>query len=233
MHTFYLPENQNGSGILDETESRHCVRVLRMKNGDTIRLIDGKGGIFSGIITHADAKQCGVEIEKVTGFEKELPYQVHIAVAPTKQTDRLEWFLEKATEIGINEITPVICHRSEKQKLNYSRLNNIMLSAVKQSLRSRLPVLNQSVKFPDLMKTKLKGTRMIAHCHESHKTNMTHAYQKGADAIILIGPEGDFTAEEVNLATELDWAPVSISVNRLRTETAALIACHSIHLINT
>ncbi len=230
MQLFYSPEIANGILHFDETESKHAVRVLRLKTGDEIHIIDGIGTLYKASITDANQKKCSFQVlEKISDFEKR-PYYLHIAIAPTKNIDRLEWFLEKATEIGIDEITPLLCDHSERKIIKPERLNKILVSAAKQSLKAYIPKLNPLQTFHDFIMNDLKGQKCIAHCYDSEKTTLKSVTE--SNLTILIGPEGDFSPEEVKIASEQGFQAVSLGNSRLRTETAGVVACHTVSLIN-
>jgi 16S rRNA (uracil1498-N3)-methyltransferase len=237
MHLFYTPDINAGQELytLSEEESKHCVRVLRMVEGDQIRLIDGKGIFYNAVIADANPKRCTVSIHSIQADEGKRSYYVHIAVAPTKNTDRLEWFLEKSTEIGIDEISPIECEHSERAVVKTDRLNRVITAAMKQSIKAFHPQLNELRNFKELIaqSRSFEGNKYIAHCRPDEKKQpLKQAYQKGKDVLILIGPEGDFSIDEVKLAVENGFAPISLGTSRLRTETAALVACHTISLLN-
>lgn len=228
---FYCPDISDTCTLSDE-ESRHAVRVLRLKKKDEIYLVDGNGGLFKGEILLAHPKKSQIEIlEKLPTTNYQLPTDLHLAVAPTKSSDRFEWFLEKATEIGVTEITPLICEHSERKIVNVARSEKVLVAAMKQSLNLFLPKLNPSKKFSDFFSfSPIQYTqKFIAHYDGKH---LKYLYEKGKAAIILIGPEGDFSENEINLAKENGYVEASLGKNRLRTETAAIMACHTIRLMN-
>ncbi len=231
MNLFYTPDIESDIYALNEAESKHCTRVLRLGQGDHIHLTDGKGSMFEAEIIIAQPKKCIVKI-----LNKELSprrdFQLHLAVAPTKNIDRFEWFLEKATEIGIDEITPLLCTHSERRNLRIDRLEKVILSAIKQSLKSWFPRLNELKDFKELVKTDFDGQKFIAHLEKDNPLMLKDACQKGKSALILIGPEGDFSEEEISLALSHGFSIVSLGPERLRTETAAIVACHTINLLN-
>jgi 16S rRNA (uracil1498-N3)-methyltransferase len=233
MQIFYAPGISGDTWILDEKESKHCIRVLRMRKESPVRLIDGKGNLYEGRIAVTDPVRCIIAIDKVIpGFE-ERRYYLHIAISPLKNPERFEWFIEKSVEIGIDEITPLLCRNSEKHSIKAERINNIIISAMKQSLKAWLTVLNDPVTFEDFIQQEHRGKRMIAHCSDANeKSSVAEIYTKGSDAVILIGPEGDFSDEEIKLAVEGGFQPVHMGRSRLRTETAGVAACHSIYLLN-
>ena len=208
--------------LLSAEESKHCIKVLRHKNGDTINLIDGKGNFYEAEITDANPQKCNVKIISKKQVAVAKPYYLHIAISPTKNADRIEWMLEKCTELGVDEFSFIICKRTEKTGVKTERLKKIAESAIKQSIQAMLPVINEAQSFKDFV-TKHQNTpsKYIAHCIDEDKTGIKDAVLK-VKSLILIGPEGDFTEEEIKLATENKFQPLSLGNNRLRTETAAL-----------
>ena len=233
MHIFYTPDISQNTYTLNEEESKHCVRVLRLSKGTIVNLVDGVGGFYTAEITDDHPKKVSLSILSVeTEFHKRNNY-LHIAVAPTKNIDRMEWFLEKATELGIDEITPIITDRSERRVVKDDRLNKVITSAVKQSIKAYHPKLNEAISFDDFLKQPFDGQQLIAHCIDDQKKEyisaLVHPQEK---YLILIGPEGDFTAEEVNLALNKGFKPLTLGENRLRTETAALAVCFEINYLN-
>ena len=234
MQLFYTTNIQNGLAILDEDEARHTVQVLRRKVGDAMQLTDGKGNLYEGEIVELGKKTGVVGIKKTIEAYNKRPFYLHIAIAPTKNIDRFEWFLEKATEIGIDEITPLICKRSERTVVKHERLNGILISAMKQSLKTYLPKLNEAIDFQRFMKNNFfqVKNKMIAYCNDDSIRPLSIAYQKQQNSVILIGPEGDFTEGEVGMAFEHHFIGVSLGKSRLRTETAGLVACHTVNLLN-
>ncbi|MEJ2163653.1 MAG: 16S rRNA (uracil(1498)-N(3))-methyltransferase [Robiginitalea sp.] len=212
-------------------ESKHIVKVLRKKEGDSLRITNGRGFLFMAQITIADPKRCQ---GKIIEARKSIParYSLHLAVAPTKRLERFQWFLEKATEIGIGEITPILCKRSERHKVSRERLERVMQEAMKQSLRTFLPKLNAPLPYETFLKEKHPSLRFIAHCEEDEKLDLKRRVAPDNDVLILIGPEGDFTREEIGMAYEGGFLPVSLGESRLRTETAALVSCVTVNLIN-
>ncbi|WDO12180.1 16S rRNA (uracil(1498)-N(3))-methyltransferase [Flavobacterium sp. WW92] len=234
MQLFYNPTiTQNGEIFsFDKEESKHIIKVLRKKEGDNLYVTNGLGYLFKTEITLASDSKCLV---KIVCSEKSEPskYYLHLAVAPTKMNDRFEWFLEKATEIGISEITPIICDHSERKVIKTDRFDKIILSAMKQSLHYYLPKLNEPILFKDFIKQqKSEGLNLIAHCEETDKKSLKEVVKPNKDITILIGPEGDFSEKEIKLALENKYIPVTLGNTRLRTETAAVVACHSVVFIN-
>jgi 16S rRNA (uracil1498-N3)-methyltransferase len=233
MQIFYAPDISGSTYILDENESRHLIRVLRMTKGSGVRLIDGKGNLYEGIINDPDQNKCTLFITgKITDFEKR-NYNLHIAISPLKNPERFEWFIEKSVEIGIDEITPLICKNTEKPGIKTARINNLIISAMKQSLKATKPVLRETCYFKDFISMKSDAILMIANCDDSLiRRRVSDVYAKGQNAIILIGPEGDFTKEEIDSAVNKDFIPVHLGTSRLRTETAGIAVCHSIYFMN-
>lgn len=233
MHLFYTPElRQKGAYTLTEEESRHCIKVLRLQKEDTVFLINGKGGLFEAKISVPNPKAAVLDVFKHQPEYGKRNHYLHIAIAPTKNIERLEWFLEKATEIGIDEITPVICSRSERREIKTDRLSKVIISAVKQSVKAYVPRLNEPMSFKDFVKSKGSAIKCIAHCMEGVKTALKEKVILNSEYVVLIGPEGDFSPEELKMALEEGFFPVSLGVSRLRTETAALEACFEINFLN-
>ncbi len=232
MHLFYVPNISGAEVVLDETESKHAVRVLRLQNGNRVQLVDGKGGFFEAEITDANPKKCKLSIvDSQTNFGKK-DFYLHIAIAPTKNNDRFEWFLEKATEIGIDEITPLLTFQSERKKINPERLEKILVSPMKQSLKAYLPKLNEITEFKKLVTGNKTANKFVAYCDDSQKSHLKNLVSKAQDTLILIGPEGDFSPEEIEFANKNEFKVVSLGESRLRTETAGIVACHIVNLAN-
>ena len=229
MHLFYNPHIQGDSFELEEQESKHAIRVLRLVRGDRVILVDGKGGWYEAVITDDHPKHCSLKIEtRIQGYQP-LSYSLHLAVAPTKNLDRFEWFLEKATEIGITEITPLICRRSERRKLKMERLEKILVSAMKQSLKAFKPMLHEPVSMEEFIKTDRPGTRGIAHCYPMERRGI-HKLDHSGTYTLMVGPEGDFTEEEISEAFKAGYLPFHLGSTRLRTETAAIYITTAISL---
>lgn len=233
MQTFFTPGIHSRSYQLDENESSHCIKVLRLSKGDFINLIDGKGGFYEAKIIEPNEKKCIVEV--ITAYQNygKRNFFLHIAIAPTKSMDRFEWFLEKATEIGVDEITPLLCYHSERTIIREDRLRKIIVSSMKQACQAYEPRLNPTRRFVDFMNKSRKGQKFIAHCLDSNKEILGKSISPRKDLTILIGPEGDFSKEEIKLAKKSGFHEVSLGTSRLRTETAGVIACHTCHLINS
>jgi len=233
MQLFYTPVINSDEYILSKEESRHCIKVLRKNIGEIIYLVDGKGGFYKAILIGDDPKSCHLKIDKVERNYGKSDLHIHIAIAPTKMNERFEWFLEKSTEIGINEITPIICEHSERKVLKLERMNKILIAAMKQSKQAYLPKLNAAVSFDSFVSNNTIEERYIANCAENDKKKqLKEVIKKGTDTLVLIGPEGDFSQKEINYAMKHGFSSVSLSKNRLRTETAAIVSCNTINLIN-
>lgn len=234
MQVFYAPDINEDFYVLDENESRHITRVLRMSKGSEVRLIDGKGNLYEGIIEDPDSRKCLIKITAVQRDYGKRDYSLHIAISPLKNNERFEWFVEKSVEMGIDVITPLICKNTERPGIKAERLNNIIISAMKQSLKATGSILSEPLKFNEFISGEFSSTLMIAHCNESfERKRIPDVYSKGNKAVILIGPEGDFTEDEIRSASERNFMGVHLGNSRLRTETAGLAACHSIYFINS
>jgi 16S rRNA (uracil1498-N3)-methyltransferase len=231
---FYTPDIDlsHPQYFLNEEESKHCIRVLRLETGDEVQLIDGKGGLYNATIKDAHPKRTILQINSVISSFNKRNHYLHIAVAPTKNIERMEWFLEKATEIGIDEITPIICQRSERKEVKVERLNKIITSAIKQSIKAYHPLLNEAVSYNQLLAKPFEGQKFIAHCEKGDKTSLQDALVKQGKYLVLIGPEGDFTPGEIDSALQNDFKAITLGESRLRTETAALEACFEVNFLN-
>jgi 16S rRNA (uracil1498-N3)-methyltransferase len=230
VNLFYLPEIANGHTHLDAEESRHVVKVLRKVAGDELTVTDGKGSFYQVRITNADAKKSSFEIMS----KKELPkrnYSIHIAIAPTKNADRIEWFVEKAVEIGVDKITFFQSKTSERKTINLERIEKIAVSAMKQSQQAWLPRILGIVSFKELLNEKVHQ-KLIAYVDANNPVHLKNVIKANSSYLILIGPEGDFSLEELQLALDNKFQKVSLGENRLRTETAGLVACQTINLLN-
>lgn len=233
MQLFYNPTIDEHTMQLsfDRDESKHIAKVLRKSVGDTLHITNGKGWLFEAEISLADIKNCLALITSKT-FQPKRDYKVHLAVAPTKMNDRYEWFLEKATEIGIDTITPIICDHSERKVIKIERFEKILQSAMKQSLHYYLPQLNDAISFKEFVKQEVSGQKFIAHCEETDRKSLKKELEPQQDVNILIGPEGDFSVKEIEMAIQNNYIAVTLGTTRLRTETAAIVACHSVAFIN-
>ncbi len=232
MKIFYTPEIDNEQTFtLSEDESKHAIRVLRLKENDGVILVDGRGSFYDATISDANPKRCEVYINTVRKENNSNP-NLHIAIAPTKNNDRTEWFIEKCTEIGINEITPTLCKHSERKKIKQERFVKTAVSAMKQSLKATLPLINELTNFKDVINSPFNGKKYIAHCYKNEQKHFKDLYSKKEHCLILIGPEGDFSEQEVNLALENGFEPITFGESRLRTETAGVVACTTFNLMN-
>ena len=241
MHRFYIPLVSGDTCKLDEEESKHCVRVLRLKENDAVEITDGRGNLFKAVIENANPKACLLRV-RAQNFEPLPNWELIVAVAPTKNMVRMEWLIEKLTEVGFTKFIPVECNNSERRVIKTERLNKIAIEAMKQSGRVYLPIIEELIPFQKLIdKYKIfDGQKFIPHCqpeplgagNNSEKKSLNSVYKKGENALVLIGPEGDFTKEEVQLAIENGFTPVSLNEKTLRTETAALSAAISVKTLN-
>ncbi len=231
MILFYTDDVDGNIARLDVEQARHCVQVLRKKEGDAISFVDGEGGFYEGIIQETGKKKCVIQILKTHHAYNKRPFKLHIAIAPTKNINRLEWFLEKATEIGIDEISLIICHHSERRKVRTDRLRKILVSAMKQSLKAYLPILHEPISFKQFVQTpRINCSKYIAQGAENMP--LKDNYEAPKDVLLLIGPEGDFSKQELTLAYANDFQGVNLGNSRLRTETAGIVACHTLNLLN-
>ena len=230
MQLFYQPEIGKGVLHLDQEESRHCVKVLRKKEGDKITVVDGYGSFYQVAIVAADPRKCTFTVLSVHKEEKQ-SFSIHIGIAPTKNADRIEWFLEKAVELGVDEVTFLQCEHSERVKINEERLLKKAVSAMKQSVRASLPRLNPVVSF-DKFAQMAAAQKFIAYVDRDNPVHLKDAAKPMTDYLVMIGPEGDFSKREIEIAEANRWGAVSLGRSRLRTETAGLAACHILNLIN-
>ncbi len=233
MQLFYISSDRQTGDILtlSEEESWHCAKVLRLKPGDPIFVTDGLGSLYRSRLIEIESKSCKLIIEQIDRRDEITP-KLHLAIAPTKSTDRFEWFLEKSTEIGIGSITPILCDRAERSVIKKNRLEKILVSAMKQSLRLWLPVLNDVCKFDDLLIRDDLGQRFIAHCGKDQTEPLYRSYIPKTAVTILIGPEGDFSDQEIARALQTGFMPISLGPSRLRTETAGIVAVNTINILN-
>lgn len=230
MQLFYQ-ENIDDEFELSKEESRHLVKVLRKKNGDQLNFTDGKGGKYSCVLIDDNPKHALIKVEGIEQVQASIP-KLTIAIAPTKNNDRLEWFLEKSTEIGITNIIPFISEHSERKTIKTSRLEKIIISAMKQSLKYHKPELEELTTFEEIISRPYSYNKYVAHLETENPQTLKSSYMPGEDSIIIIGPEGDFSPVEIQLAKEKSFNIVSLGNSRLRTETAGLVACHTIDLLN-
>jgi 16S rRNA (uracil1498-N3)-methyltransferase len=233
MQLFYAPDINEDVYYLSEEETFHCTRVLRLKAGNSIHLTDGMGKLFTAVIENTDRKGAMLKIVQATSDFGKKNFRLHIAIAPTKNIDRFEWFLEKATEIGIDEITPLICENSERVIIKPERLEKIIISAMKQSLKTFKPSIHPIVRINQFIEQNIDGLQnYIATCDGDNRQLLKNICQPEKKTMVLVGPEGDFSSDEVHLALKAGFVPVSLGTSRLRTETAGIVACHTINLIN-
>lgn len=225
MNLFYAPDIQS-CPELPEDEAQHAIRVLRLTVGDSLTITDGRGALYEAEVAGIQGRRCTVNILRSQSQRPLWHGHLHLAIAPTKNLDRMEWLVEKATEIGIDEITFLNCRYSERRVIKTDRLERVAIAAMKQSLKARLPKINPMEDFGHFLLHPLNGQYFIAHCHPGNKLNLPQGMTAYSDTVVLIGPEGDFSEQEVALATERGYQPVSLGPSRLRTETAALVACH-------
>ncbi|MEO1518063.1 MAG: 16S rRNA (uracil(1498)-N(3))-methyltransferase [Bacteroidota bacterium] len=234
MQLFFTQDIHDNIAHLPQSEARHCIQVLRHREGDLLHFVDGQGNYYEGIIIEAHKKSCVLSIQKHIPAYNSRSFYLHIGIAPPKSIDRLEWFLEKATEIGINEITPLRCRRSERKTIRADRLEKVLLSAMKQSLKAQLPRLNELTSMEAFLKKPFRADavqKFIAHCQTQQLPLLKENYLPGQDVSILIGPEGDFHPEEIEAAIDAGYQAISLGKSRLRTETAGIVACHSCNLL--
>jgi 16S rRNA (uracil1498-N3)-methyltransferase len=229
MAYFFLPECATGTTELPRDESRHAVKSLRLRNEDEINILNGKGDVFAARLINADEKKSIIQIEKSLHFDQKLP-RLNVAISPLKFTDRLELFIEKACEMGVYSITPLVCNRTEKKHVNKARLERVMISAIKQSGNPYLPILNDATDFSHFIESDKSASRLIAHCEESQKNRLTEI-EFGESVSVLIGPEGDFTQEETKEAITAGYIPITLGDNTLRAESAGITVCAYFHLI--
>lgn len=233
MQLFYHSDinEQTGLILFSREESRHIIRVLRKKSGDRVFITDGKGIRYEAEIVDPDDKKCLARIRKKESKPDNKGYRLHIAMAPTKMNDRFEWFLEKSTEIGIDEITPILCDHSERKKVNLDRYAKVIQSAAKQSLKYTLPKLNPLQKIDELIASSDAEARGIAHCYPDEKCDLKDLVRDKSDILVLIGPEGDFSPREIELAAESGFISLGLGASRLRTETAGVVVCSNVSMI--
>lgn len=230
MLLFYQPDISTGSTWLSEEESKHCTKVLRKREGEAITVTDGRGFFYDCTIKKADSRKCEFVIDAIRP-ELKRNYRIHIAIAPTKNTDRLEWFVEKATEVGVDEITLLDCDHSERTYTKTERLLKVAISAMKQSQKATLPIVNELIPFIDIL-NKASDQRFIAYVDHTNPQHLFQAASKNSQYLVLIGPEGDFSKKELELALQQSFIKVSLGNNRLRTETAGMVACCLLNSIN-
>lgn len=231
MHIFYTPDITSDDYLLSEPESKHAMRVLRLVEGDEILLIDGVGSRYNATIQAKQGKRMMVRVTQKQTEPSRSSHYLHLAIAPTKNVERLEWFLEKATEIGVDEITPLLCRHSERKVIKDDRLQRVVIAAAKQSVKAYMPKLNPLTRFSDFVKMEQDGGKYIAHCYDQNKSPLKDIVATNPSSLVMIGPEGDFSLEEVELALSLGFESVELGKERLRTETAGVVACHTVNLL--
>ena len=233
MQIFYSTDITDNICRLDRNESKHCIKVLRLGTGSRVKIVDGQGNLYEGLISNPDAQGCQITVTNIIHNFESKDYKLHIAISPLKNSERFEWFIEKSVEIGIDEFTPLICRNTEKPGIRLNRINNLITSAMKQSLKAFRPLLHDPMQFSDFISSTQSGIRMISTCGDTiRRSKIDAVYARNQDAVILIGPEGDFSQEEVDLAVSKGYKPVHLGRSRLRTETAGIAACHSVYFIN-
>ncbi len=232
MHLFFAPDFSVERPFLPEEEARHALKVLRLGVGDAVRVTDGHGNFYEAILAAADAKKCRLAVQRHEPESGKRGFTIHVAVAPTKNTDRTEWLVEKCVEIGVDQISFVLCERSERRHFNPDRVEKVAVAALKQSLKAYLPPLGELVPLHDFLQRTPPGHNYIAHLVEGERQLLQRVAPLGGSYCVLIGPEGDFTPGEVAAALARGFVPVSLGESRLRTETAGIVACHTLNLIN-
>ncbi|HUW91940.1 MAG TPA: 16S rRNA (uracil(1498)-N(3))-methyltransferase [Bacteroidales bacterium] len=233
MQIFYTSDVNETTATFRKDESGHCIRVLRMRKGDPINFTDGRGSLYQGVISNDSHIMMEASFSTVFREYGRRKYRLHAAISPLKNNDRYEWFIEKAVELGIDEITPLICSRTEKTRIKRDRLESLIMSAMKQSVKTYLPVLNEPLLIKDFLAKDLPGVKIIAHCNEfPERRPISEVVHRGEDVVIMIGPEGDFRVEEVMMAVQDGFVSVHLGESRLRTETAGIAACCSVYLTN-
>lgn len=234
MQLFYAPDITTPLYTLPEEESGHCVRVLRLKAGDSLHITDGRGTLYRAVVEEPHPKHCLIRIVEEHHDWERRGYHLTVAVAPTKNIDRIEWFVEKATECGIDRIVPILCDHSERKVVKGERLEKIAASAMKQSLKAFMPQIDPLTPLMELLGEEFEGTKLIAHCEEDmERVFMGDVIRKGEDVLVLIGPEGDFSPREIEAARKAGFREISLGEARLRTETAALAATMFTAFVNS
>jgi 16S rRNA (uracil1498-N3)-methyltransferase len=232
MHIFYVPDIPSDRVILNGEESGHAVRALRLKENDPVTLVDGKGKFCQGVILVPDPKNCVVSLQTIFHEYEKRNYFLHMAVAPTKNSERSDWLMEKTTEIGIDEFTSLSCKFSERRSINRERLERVAIAAMKQSQKAWLPCINGIITFNEFIQKPFDGDKFVAHCYPGEKPHLRDLLKPHTNSLIMIGPEGDFSREEVIAARQNGFKEVTLGTSRLRTETAAIVACHIASLAN-
>lgn len=232
MHLFFAPAFSDDQPYLPEDDAKHALKVLRLEAGAKVRVTDGQGNLYEAVIAAPDVKKCRLTILRHEPEYGKKGFTIHLAVAPTKNADRTEWLVEKCVEIGVDQISFITCERSERKYFKPDRVEKIAVAAMKQSLKAYLPRLNALIPLREFLKNRLAGNNYIAHLVEGERKLLQHVVPPNGTYCILIGPEGDFTQDEVNTAVAGGFVPVSLGPSRLRTETAGIAACHILNLVN-
>lgn len=232
MQLFFTETPLSGKCLLDQAESKHALRVLRLKKGDEVMVTDGTGKLGKGVIALPDIKGCVIDISEISEGSDKRNYYLHIAISPLTNSERLDWFVEKAVEIGVDEISLVVSDHSVRKRANTERLRRIGISAMKQSLRTRLTIINEPVNYNDFIKSSLTGYKIITYCGAAEKEYLHRICSRDDKYTIMIGPEGDFSEPEVEAASNAGFRVASLGAGRFRTETAGIVACHSIYMLN-
>jgi len=232
MNLFYAPDISGQFYTLNGDDSIHLVRVLRIKIGETVFVTDGKGMLFECVVTDTNRKSCQIDIVNKTRGADKRNFNLQIAIAPTKNISRFEWFLEKSTEIGIDRISPILCVHSERKTIKTERLKRVITTAMKQSLKSFHPKLNDLININDFIEKPFQGQKFIAYVDNKIENELFNMCKPNTDTLVLIGPEGDFSKEEIANAIDNGFIPVKLGPSRLRTETAGIVACHTVNMVN-
>ena len=236
MDFFYSDDISDGIIKLNTHESKHCIRVLRKKEGESLNIVDGKGTLFQGKLISVTKKNCHVKIDKIFENYSCRDYYIHIAISPTKNHDRIEWFVEKSIEIGVDEISFIQCERTLRKKIKIERLHRTALSAMKQTLKAKIPIINDIIDFDHFVKINNKSNMYICHLENENRKDLFHYRKKISNNFkhcILIGPEGDFTYSEIKLSKKMNFYPITLGSSRLRTETAGVVSCSILNFLNT
>lgn len=233
MQVFYIENIEGSECLLPPEEARHAITVLRMKEGDAVRLIDGKGGFYTGILQRIQSKEVWIEIGESRSEYGKRPYQFHLLIAPAKNSERTEWLIEKAVEIGLDRLTLLLCAHSERKKIRTDRLERIVISSMKQSLTAYKPIITSLTPFAEALESCSEDHKTLAHCRdELPRRSLPEIYTPTESLAVCIGPEGDFSREEIELAEKAGFRGISLGESRLRTETAGLVACCSAAFMN-
>ena len=235
MELFYSNLIERDTIILDSCESKHCIKVLRKSIGDLVNVVDGKGTLYKGSIVSFNNKQCQIQIkEKIKEYGKR-DYYIHIAISVLKNHNRLEWFIEKSVELGIDEISFIYCQRTLKKTIKLNRIYKTAIVAMKQTLKAKIPKINNVLKLEDFLKNCFSENRYICHLEKNNQEDLFHfkkEIKNKRNSCVLIGPEGDFTLDEISFSEKCKFQPVTLGRSRLRSETAGIVACHLLNIIN-